>query len=125
MAAWVYSIFVQLTISTRMYSSRWRSCALAASLLFCTSSRISAQPPSEEVAIRAIDAAELRRETCFRSDTVTEHHTIQNSRLHTSAEISLAVEDPGHKRKTDPNPPLTRAPMLPSRDLRRLPSATS
>src|SRR5258707_2083801 len=79
-------------IRVRMFSGRWRSCALAASLPFCMSSQISAQPPSEEVAIRAIDAAELRRETRLRGYSVTEHYTIKTSRFHSSAEMTVAVE---------------------------------
>src|SRR5712671_2910782 len=78
-------------IRVRMFSGRWRSCALAASLPFCTNLQISAQPPSEEVAIRAIDAAELRRETRLRGYTVTEHYSIKSSRFHSAADMTVAT----------------------------------
>jgi hypothetical protein len=120
MAALVSSIFRVAIISVRMFSSRWRSCALAGLLPFCMSSQISAQPPPEEAAIRAIDAAELRRETHLRSYTVTEHYTIKSSRFHNSAEMTVAVEYRRDKGKTYQIVSRTGSPMLQSRVFDRL-----
>jgi hypothetical protein len=120
MAALVSSIFRVAMISVRMSSSRWGGFALAASLPFCVSSQISAQPPPEEAAIRAIDAAELRRETRLRSYTVTEHYAIKTSRFHSSAEMTVAVEYRRDKGKTYQVVSRTGSAMLQSRVFDRL-----
>src|SRR6266850_4569102 len=120
MAAMVSSILRVAMISVRMFSSRWWCCALAASLPFRMSSQISAQPPPEEAAIHAIDAAELRRETRLRGYTVTEHYTIKTSRFHHSAEMTVAVEYRRDKGKTYQVVSRTGSPMLQSRVFDRL-----
>ena len=107
-------------IRVRMFSGRWRSCALAASLPFCTNLQISAQPPSEEVAIRAIDAAELRRETRLRGYNVTEHYSIKSSRFHNSAEMTVTVEYRRDKGKTYQVISRSGSAMLQSRVFDRL-----
>jgi hypothetical protein len=107
-------------IRVRMLSGRWRSCVLAVSLPFCTSLQTSAQPPSDEVAIRAIDAAELRRETRLRGYTVTEHYTMKSSRFHNSAEMTVAVEYRRDQGKTYQVISRSGSAMLQSRVFDRL-----
>src|SRR5437667_11050249 len=65
--------------------------ALVVFLILATSRDILGQPPPEQAVIRAIDAAELRRETRLRGYTVTEHYTIKSSRFNHSAEMTVAV----------------------------------
>src|SRR6266478_3176661 len=115
MAVLASSIFRGVMIRGRMFSGRWRSCALAASLPFCTNSQISTQPPPEEVAIRAIDAAELRRETRLRGYTVTEHYTLKSSRFNNSAEMTVAVVYRRDQGKTYQIISRSGSPMLQSR----------
>jgi hypothetical protein len=120
MVAFGSSIFAQLMVSVRVFSGGWRFCALAVSFPFCTSSQIPVQPVAEQAAIRAIDAAELRRETRLRGYTVTEHYTIKSSRFHNSAEMTVAVEYQRDKGKTYKVISRTGSAMLQSRVFDRL-----
>src|SRR2546430_17455964 len=74
--------------------------ALVVFLILTMGLDILAQPPPEQAVIRAIDAAELCRETRLRGYTVTEHYTIKSSRFNHSAEMTVAVVYRREQRET-------------------------